>query len=413
MVAIWVLRSLIGSAKLLRFVLWRGPHRDVRRPLGRLSRMSDQVIARDENENTGEVQRLKANAVGIIGVMFMAVATAAPITAMVGNVPIAVGFGNGSHAPAGYIVATVVLSLFAIGYATMAKHLTATGAFYGYIAHGLGRIVGLASGALITMAYVVFEGSLIGIFSFFFKNLMQLAVRHQRALDTPGPADVGAQCDPRLLRHQHRRQGSGRLPADRDHHAVAGCIRGACSTAAVPTVSLSVRRSTRSGRSNPQQASSEPVRDWASSSPSGPGWGSSRPRCTARSRATPSESCPVPPCSAWSASGCSTCSSRGWPSQGPARSNPSTSRRTPRRRATSSSGPSVSTTASGRSRCSTSCCARDLSRAAWPSTTARRATCTRLAGRASRRGCRRPSARRMPSTARRTSRRWCRVESRW
>jgi amino acid transporter len=134
--------------------------------------MTDQAIARDENEKTGDVQRLKANAVGIIGVMFMAVATAAPITAMVGNVPIAVGFGNGSHAPAGYLVATVVLSLFAIGYATMARHLTATGAFYGYIAHGLGRIVGMASGGLITMAYVVFEGSLIGIFSFFFKNLL-------------------------------------------------------------------------------------------------------------------------------------------------------------------------------------------------------------------------------------------------
>jgi amino acid transporter len=105
-------------------------------------------------------------------VVFVAVPPPAPITAMVGNVPIAVGFGNGSHAPAGYIVATVVLSLFAIGYATMARHLTATGAFYGYIAHGLGRIVGMASGGLITMAYVVFEGSLIGIFSFFFKNLL-------------------------------------------------------------------------------------------------------------------------------------------------------------------------------------------------------------------------------------------------
>ena len=52
-----------------------------------------------------------------MAVIFMAVATAAPITAMVGNVPIAVGFGNGSHAPAGYIVATIVLGLFAIGYA--------------------------------------------------------------------------------------------------------------------------------------------------------------------------------------------------------------------------------------------------------------------------------------------------------
>jgi len=132
--------------------------------------MADRTVAR--GESTGDsVQRLKRNAVGTIGVIFMAVATAAPITAMVGNVPIAVGFGNGSHAPAGYIVATVVLGLFAIGYATMAKHITATGAFYGYISHGLGRVMGMASGLLITMAYIVFEASLVGIFSFFFQNL--------------------------------------------------------------------------------------------------------------------------------------------------------------------------------------------------------------------------------------------------
>src|SRR5215203_1703524 len=56
-----------------------------------------------------EYQRLKPNAVGMFGVIFMAIATAAPITAMTGNVPVAVGFGNGTGAPAGYIVATVVL----------------------------------------------------------------------------------------------------------------------------------------------------------------------------------------------------------------------------------------------------------------------------------------------------------------
>src|SRR5689334_22520596 len=123
--------------------------------------------------STDSVQRLKRNAVGTFGVIFMAVATAAPITAMVGNVPIAVGFGNGAHAPAGYLVATIVLGLFAIGYATMAKHITSTGAFYGYISHGLGRVIGMASGLLITMAYIVFEASLIGIFSFFFQNLFK------------------------------------------------------------------------------------------------------------------------------------------------------------------------------------------------------------------------------------------------
>jgi len=120
---------------------------------------------------TNPIQRLKPNAVGLVGVLFMAVATAAPITAMVGNVPIAVGYGNGAFAPAGYFVATIVLTLFAIGYAAMSKHITATGAFYGYISHGLGRIVGLGAGFLTALAYMVFEASLIGIFSFFGTDL--------------------------------------------------------------------------------------------------------------------------------------------------------------------------------------------------------------------------------------------------
>lgn len=105
----------------------------------------------------------------------MSVATAAPITAMVGNVPIAIGFGNGAFAPAGYLVATIVLALFAVGYATMSRHITATGAFYGYVSHGLGRITGLASGMLTTLAYMVFEASLVGIFAYFGHDLMQSA----------------------------------------------------------------------------------------------------------------------------------------------------------------------------------------------------------------------------------------------
>lgn len=101
----------------------------------------------------------------------MVVATAAPITAMVGNVPIAVGFGNGAYAPAGYFVATCVLALFAVGYAAMSRHITATGAFYGYISHGLGRIVGLGAGFLTALAYMVFEASIVGIFAFFANDL--------------------------------------------------------------------------------------------------------------------------------------------------------------------------------------------------------------------------------------------------
>lgn len=118
-------------------------------------------------ETAGEhVDRLKPNAVGLVGVVFMAVATAAPITAMTGNVPAAIA-GGGLAGPSAYIVATIVLTIFSVGYVAMARHLTATGAFYGYVSHGLGRVVGMAAGLLCVLAYVVFEASLVGIFSSF------------------------------------------------------------------------------------------------------------------------------------------------------------------------------------------------------------------------------------------------------
>src|SRR5829696_5278292 len=134
-----------------------------------------------ESDVAPEYQRLKPNAVGLIAVVFMAVATAAPITAMTGNVPVAVGFGNGTGAPAGYLFATVVLTIFAVGYVAMARYITAAGAFYGYISHGLGRVTGMASGLLATLAYIVFEAALVGIFSVF----AQTTVNDQRGVNVP------------------------------------------------------------------------------------------------------------------------------------------------------------------------------------------------------------------------------------
>lgn len=128
-----------------------------------------------------EVHRLKANSVGIVGVVFMAVATAAPITAMTGNLPIAVGFGNGTGAPAGYLFATLVLTVFSVGYVAMAKRITAAGAFYGFISHGLGRIAGMASGMLAVLAYIVFEASIVGVFAYFTKT----TVADQLGVDLP------------------------------------------------------------------------------------------------------------------------------------------------------------------------------------------------------------------------------------
>ncbi|WP_069886371.1 APC family permease [Streptomyces luteocolor] len=134
-----------------------------------------------EQSSTPEVHRLKANSVGLVGVVFMAVATAAPITAMTGNLPIAVGAGNGTGAPAGYLFATLVLTVFSVGYVAMARRITAAGAFYGYISHGLGRIAGMASGMLAVLAYIVFEASIVGVFAYFART----TVLDQLGADVP------------------------------------------------------------------------------------------------------------------------------------------------------------------------------------------------------------------------------------
>ena len=73
-----------------------------------------------------------------MGVIFIAVTGAAPISAMLFNVPFAMGFGTGIYTPAAFLFATIILTIFSIGYVAMARKIRATGGFYTLISHGLG-----------------------------------------------------------------------------------------------------------------------------------------------------------------------------------------------------------------------------------------------------------------------------------
>jgi hypothetical protein len=90
-----------------------------------------------------DVHFLHKHAIGLMGVLFLTVTGAAPISAMLFNTPISVGFGNGIGTPAGFLFATVVLTIFSVGYCTMARKITAAGGFYSFISHGLGRELGM------------------------------------------------------------------------------------------------------------------------------------------------------------------------------------------------------------------------------------------------------------------------------
>ncbi len=121
-----------------------------------------------------DVHKLRPGAVGLIGVLFLTVTGSAPISAMLFNTPISVGFGNGLGTPAGFIFAAVVLVIFGVGYVAMARKVTTAGGFYSFISHGLNRELGMASGMLMVSAYSVFEVSLVGGFAYF----AQLKLHH-------------------------------------------------------------------------------------------------------------------------------------------------------------------------------------------------------------------------------------------
>jgi amino acid transporter len=114
-----------------------------------------------------DLDKLHGKAVGLWGVLFLTVTGAAPISAMLFNVPIAVGFGNGVGTPAAFLVATIVLTIFSVGYCAMAGKVSAVGGFYSFISHGLGRELGMGFGLGSVVAYSVFEVSLAGGFAFF------------------------------------------------------------------------------------------------------------------------------------------------------------------------------------------------------------------------------------------------------
>ncbi|MDL4777556.1 APC family permease [Actinomadura xylanilytica] len=110
-------------------------------------------------------------------IVFLVVAAAAPLVAMAGTVPLSMGAGNGAGVPGAYLVATVTLLCFSVGYATIARTVTGGGGFYAYIARGLGRPVAAAGAVFALIAYNALVAALAGGIGYFLTS----------AAGVPGP----------------------------------------------------------------------------------------------------------------------------------------------------------------------------------------------------------------------------------
>ena len=138
---------------------------------GRLNRESTSLgVEMFEVSKIKDVHLLEPKVLGLASIMLLAIASSAPLVGAIGNIPLGVGLGNGIGMPGGYIVVTIVLLIFCVGYIAMARKLTAAGGFYSFISHGLSRPLGLAAGWSALGGYLLVEVALIGAVGYFGAN---------------------------------------------------------------------------------------------------------------------------------------------------------------------------------------------------------------------------------------------------
>ncbi|WP_174254713.1 APC family permease [Burkholderia sp. S171] len=112
-------------------------------------------------------QGLRKNALGPLSIVFLVIATNGPLTALVGAVPVGIAMGNGVGIPGSFLAAGILYLLFSVGYAAMSRYVKNAGAFYAYIATGLGRPVGVGGAFLALLAYNAIQLACYALVGFF------------------------------------------------------------------------------------------------------------------------------------------------------------------------------------------------------------------------------------------------------
>lgn len=107
-------------------------------------------------------------------IVFVVIAAAAPLAAMVFTVPLSLSLGNGAGVPAMFVFAGVTLLCFSSGYAAISRRIVNAGGFYSYIAAGLGRPMAVGGGFIAIIAYNTVTVGVLGAFAYFAQTVATL-----------------------------------------------------------------------------------------------------------------------------------------------------------------------------------------------------------------------------------------------
>ncbi|MEU3187734.1 APC family permease [Streptomyces sp. NPDC006923] len=118
------------------------------------------------NTYKGQERALRANRLGTVGLLLSVLAASAPMLVVAGVMPTVFGVIGVVGQPLLYVILGVVLVLFSFGYAEMSRHVHNAGAFYAYIARGLGPTAGAGAALVALVAYSAMQVGIYGILGF-------------------------------------------------------------------------------------------------------------------------------------------------------------------------------------------------------------------------------------------------------
>src|SRR5256885_982973 len=107
-----------------------------------------------ESSTTPEPTKLRANAIGLPGVLFQSITTMAPASAVSFSLGAAIPFAGGGL-PLAVRIALIVCSLIALNIGSLSRHLPSAGGYFTYVSRGLGSPVGWLTGWLFSLTYLL------------------------------------------------------------------------------------------------------------------------------------------------------------------------------------------------------------------------------------------------------------------
>ncbi|MFJ9418058.1 APC family permease [Streptomyces sp. NPDC101227] len=121
----------------------------------------------------GTERALRADRIGTPGLLLSVLAASAPLMVVAGVMATTYQVMGIVGQPLLFVILGVVMALFSVGYAEMSRHVHNAGAFYAYIARGLGGTVGSGASFVALASYSTLQCGIYGMFGFEVSALLE------------------------------------------------------------------------------------------------------------------------------------------------------------------------------------------------------------------------------------------------